>query len=89
MKDHNVDTFSDGMKKVRSGWVLLFIKHVKFISLDVIYKTLKTTFDHISNTDKRDENANGSGDSISDELQGVWKCSQTRSIVHCLDHVFP
>ena len=23
MKDHNVETFSDGMKKVRSGWVLL------------------------------------------------------------------
>ena len=28
MKDHNVETFSDGMKKVRSGWVLLsYMEH--------------------------------------------------------------
>jgi len=44
-----VETFSDGMKKVRSGWVLLlYIKHVTFISLVEIYQTLKTMFDNIS-----------------------------------------
>ena len=56
------------------------------VSIEKIYQTLKTVFDHISKHLKVRQKYS-SAHHIFDSLLGVWKCGQTQSFVFDILHL--